>query len=321
MPGSEGVAGGGGRPAGNRGTRAVVSRPRRLVILSRSRTVASTRRLVAAAKARGYLARVYDPAACSLHVDGQASKLLHRGRRVGPADVVIPRIVPSSASHTLALTHHFELAGARAINGSAALEKSRNEMRSLQLLASHGVRVPKTVMGSDARSIKELVHLVGGVPVLVRLLQGSGRRAAMVCETLPSLEAALEVLLGLGQSLVVQRYVRAGERDVRALVVGGRVVCAVRRIPLPGRLERSARHEPIEIAPALAEAATKSARLMGLEVAAVDMLDEASGPKVYRVDGSPPLAALERATGLDLAGTIVDHAGSMQGERMRAVGI
>lgn len=302
-----------------------MSRPLRLIILSRSRSVASTRRLVEAAKSRGLVPRVYDPAACSTHVDGKASRLLYRGRRVPAADLVIPRIVPAQAAHTLAVIHHFELAGATILNTSEALAKSRNEMRSLQLLASHGIRVPKTVMGGDAKSIKELVHLVGGVPVLVRLLQGGGRRAAMVCETLPSLEAALEVLLGLGQSLVVQRYVRGGGRDVRALVVGGRVVCAVRRIPLPGRLERgqerSARYEPIEIGAELATTAVQSVGWMGLEVAAVDILDEASGPKVYQVDGSPPLLALERATGLDLAGTIVDHAGSLLREPIRVSGI
>lgn len=285
----------------------------RWIVLSRSRAIGSTRRLLEAAKARGFDARLIDPASCTLHVDGRKTRLLHRGRRVPDPRVVIPRIGRPAAAYGLAVLHHFELSGALAINPSESLSKSLDEMRTLQLLASLGIRVPRTVLGSEVRSIKELVSQVGGVPVLVRLLRGGDRRAVMVCETMPSLEAALEVLLGLGQNVLVQPYVRReGDRDVRALVVGERVVCAVRRIPRAGTLsrtlERGAQFESIGISEVLADTAVRAARAMDLQVAAVDILDEEGGPKVFEVNGSPALVALERATGLDLAGTIVDHA-------------
>lgn len=186
-------------------------------------------------------------------------------------------------------------------------------MHALQLLSHHGIGVSRTVVGRDARGVRRLIEWVGGLPVRLGVLRGGERRATVICETPHSLEAALEVLFGLGQDILVQRYLRApSERDVRALVVGGRVVCAVRRIPQPGRLARSlepgARYESIPLTSKLVEAAETSARVLGLEVAAVDMLDRRGRPKVFEVEASPPLLALERATGLDLAGTIVDAA-------------
>lgn len=187
-------------------------------------------------------------------------------------------------------------------------------MHSLQLLAHHGISVSRTVMGRDARSVRRLVELVGGLPVLLRVMRGGRRRATMVCETPHSLEAALEVLFGLGQDILVQRYLRRSERDVRALVVGGKLVCAVERIPQAGRLARSletgARYEAITPASKLVEVAEATAEVLGLEVVAVDMLDRRTSPKpkVFEVEVTPPVLALERATGLDLAGTIVERA-------------
>lgn len=288
----------------------------RLVILSRSQAIYSTRRLVEAARARGMRVRVIPPTECELHLDEGRSEIFHRRKRMAPADVVIPRIAPSIAPYGLAVLNQLGLSGAQLVNDPDAISASRNKIRSLQLLSSQGISVPATVMGRDARRLRELVPSVGGVPVLVKLLQGGERQGVMVCETIASLEASLEALLGLGENVLIQQYVRGSRgKDIRALVVGDRVICAVRRIPRAGRLSltlgRGARFEPVEIAPALAEAAIRSARLLGLEVAAVDMLDERGKARVFEVNSSPGLRDLEEATGRDLAGDIVEHAASL----------
>lgn len=289
------------------------ARPIRLVILSRSRAIYSTRRLVEAARARGMRVRVLPPLACEIHMDDRRSALFHRRRPVAPADAVIPRIAPSIANYGLAVVNQFALAGACVLNTADAIALSRNKMRSLQLLSSHGIAIPATVMARDARSLKELVHVVGGVPVLIKLLQGGERQGVMVCETVSSLEAALEAILGLGENVIIQQYVRGNRaKDIRALVIGGRVVCAVRRTPRAGRLSRTlgrgARFEPVELPEAIARIAARAARLVGLEVAAVDLLDDRGTPRVFEVNSSPGLRALEEATGMDLAGAIVEHA-------------
>lgn len=297
-------------------------KPIRLLVLSRSSAIYSTRRLIEAARARGMRVRVLNPVECEMHLDGKTSHLYHRRKPIARADVVIPRIAPSIANYGLAVVNQFALAGAALLNDAEAIARSRNKMRSLQLLSSHGVDIPATVMARDARSLKELVPLVGGVPVLIKLLQGGERQGVMVCETMPSLEAALEAILGLGENLLIQQYVRGTRgKDIRALVVGGRVVCAVRRTPRAGRLSRTlgrgARFEPVALDPAFERTARRAAELVGLEVAAIDMLDDRGKPRVFEVNSSPGLGALEEATGMDLAGAIVEHA-AVLAERNRS---
>jgi ribosomal protein S6--L-glutamate ligase len=164
-------------------------------------------------------------------------------------------------------------------------------------------------MARSAGDLRAMVKLVGGVPVLVKLLRGQERRGVMVCESLASLEAALEAIFGLGQDLIVQQYVRRGGLDVRVLVVGGAAVAAVRRRPRMNRLahtlNRGARLEPIALTDAQRSAAVKTAQLVGLEVAGVDLIDVRGQPKVFEVNASPALAEMERATGLDLASKII----------------
>jgi ribosomal protein S6--L-glutamate ligase len=168
------------------------------------------------------------------------------------------------------------------------------------------------VMARDAGDLKEMVGLVGGVPVLVKLLQGQEKHGVMVCESLQSLEAALEAILGLGHNLVVQQYVKKTGHDLRVLVIGGKAVAGVRRRPRVGRLSatlnRGARLEGITLSPAQREAAEGAARLVGLDVAAVDLLDVQGAPKVFEVNSSPALPELEAATGMDLADLIVAQA-------------
>ncbi len=298
----------------------------RIVLLSRSGTLYSTRRLSEAARRRGHDVRLLDPVECELVMTGGAVEVFHRGRKVGPVDAVIPRIAQSVANYGLAVVEHFGLRGVVLVNDSSAIAQARNKLRCLQALAARGIEVPATVMARDATQIRQLVGRVGGVPVLVKLLQANGRTGVMVCESLQSLGAALETVLGLGQNFIVQQYVdRRGGRDLRALVVGDRVVAAVRRRPRPGRLARTlgrgARLAEAVLTREQAALAVESARVVGLLVAAVDMVEAGGKTRVFEVNASPGLESLEKATGRDLASPIIllaeQEVASRSGARVR----
>jgi ribosomal protein S6--L-glutamate ligase len=289
----------------------------RLIVLSRSAKLHTTRRLVEAARALGHEPRVIDPLEVELGLGGEAPALFWRRRRFPVADVVIPRIGPSIHQYGLSVLKQLELKGVPLLNGSAALAASRNKMRCLQLLASAGVPVPRTVMASDPSGLGELVKLVGGVPVLVKLLSADGKSGVMVCESLQSLEAALEAILGLGQNIVVQQYLEGGRgRELRALVVGGRVVAALRRQRRPNRgaaPQKGARFRAAELSLEQARLAVEAAQVLGLQACAVDMLDVKGGPRVFEVNGSPSLRDVEAACGVDVARMVVEQAVTLVG--------
>jgi ribosomal protein S6--L-glutamate ligase len=210
------------------------------------------------------------------------------------------------------------------LNGARAISASRNKVRALQHLAAAGVRVPRTVMASAATGLREMARLVGGVPVLVKLLSADEKGGVVICETWESLEAALEAILGLGQNIVVQQYVHGAKgRDLRVLVVGGEVVAALRRRPAVGKLEsslrRSARFEQAELPAAHGRAAVAAAQVLGLEVCAVDLLDVRGKPLVFDVNSSPSIKEAETACGVDVAGRIVERAVALAGEAARPV--
>jgi ribosomal protein S6--L-glutamate ligase len=216
--------------------------PMRLTILSRSTSIYTTRRLVEAARERGASPRVVDPLDVEMGL-GERPALYWRRKKFPATDVVIPRIGLSVHQYGLSVVNQLELMGTPVLNGSYGIAASRNKMRSLQLLAAAGVPVPRTVMASDASGIKQLVRLVGGVPVLVKLISGNERSGAMICESMQSLEAALQAILGLGHDIVVQQYLRGARgRDLRLLVVGGEVEPARRPLlpePPPRRAVRA----------------------------------------------------------------------------------
>jgi ribosomal protein S6--L-glutamate ligase len=290
----------------------------RVTILSRSSRIASTARLVESARSRGHAVRVLDPVQVEMHLDRDRAALYYHRRLLPRTDVVIPRIAQSTSAYGMAVVNQFALRGVPLLNNTQGISRARNKMRCLQLLASNGVNIPATVMARSAEDLRAMVRLVGGVPVLVKLLRGQERRGVMVCETLASLEAALEAILGLGQDLIVQQYVRRGGLDVRVLVVGGEAVAAVRRRPRMNRLahtlNRGARLEPLSLTEPQRIAAVRTAALVGLEVAGVDLIDVRGQPKVFEVNASPALTEMERATGLDLAARIIARAESLLAE-------
>jgi ribosomal protein S6--L-glutamate ligase len=291
-----------------------------LTILSRSDAIYTTRRLLEAARARGLRARVVDPLEVEMGLGEGTPAVYWRRRRFPPTDVVVPRIGLSIHQYGLAVVNQLELLGVPVLNGAYGISASRNKMRSLQLLAAAGVPVPRTVMAGDPSGLKEMAKLVGGVPVLVKLLSASERSGVMICESLQSLEAALEAIVGLGQNVVVQQYLRGAKgRDLRVLVVGGEVVAAMRRSPLVGRfarnLRRGARFEGVDLPPAYARAAVEAARVLQLEVCAVDLLDVKGVARVFEVNSSPSIREAETACGVDAAGRIVERAVAVARDR------
>ena len=296
----------------------------RLTVLSRSAKIHTTRRLVEAARARGVKARVVDPLEVEMGL-GDAPAVYWRRRRFPATDVVVPRIGLSIHQYGLAVVSQLELMGVPVLNGAYGIAASRNKMRSLQLLAAGGVRVPRTVMASQPSGLKEMVRVVGGVPVLVKLLSANEKTGVMLCESLESLEAALEAILGLGQNIVVQQYVRGAKgRDLRVIVVGGEAAAAMWRSAPAGRfsrtLRRGAQFERAELPPACAQAAVDAARVLRLEVCAVDMLVVKGRPLVFEVNGSPSIREAEAACACDLAGRIVDRALALAAAREGAAG-
>jgi ribosomal protein S6--L-glutamate ligase len=289
-----------------------------LTVLSRSAAIFTTRRIVEAARARGHVARVVDPLQVEMRLGADGPEIFHRGRDFPATDVVVPRIAPSISQYGLAVVNHLQLLGLPVMNGAPAIGLARNKMRVLQLLSASGVKVPRTVMASEPSGLRDMVRHVGGLPVLVKLLRGNEKTGIIVCETRQALESALEAILRLGQSTIVQQYLK-GRRggDLRVFVVGGRAVAALRRRPRVGRLSRNlgqgARFEGVRLGGETERAALAAARVVGLEVCAVDMLDAPGGARVFEVHSSPGIREAEEACGIDVAGAIVERAAELAG--------
>jgi ribosomal protein S6--L-glutamate ligase len=295
-----------------------------LTVLSRSAGIFTTRRIVEAARQRGHRTRVLDPLQVEMEL-GEAPVLYHRGRPFPRTDVVIPRIASSAMGHGVAVVNQLQVMGVPVLNGAAALSVARNKMRVLQLLSAGGVKVPHTVMAAEPSGLKDMVRLVGGLPVLVKLIRGNGRTGVIVCETRAALESALEAILRLGQNIVVQQYLRGVKGgDLRVLVVGGRVAATLRRRPRVGRLSRTlgqgARFEPGRLDAAAEGAALEAARVVGLEMCAVDLLDARGGPRVFEVNASPGIKEAEEICKVDVASLVVARAEELAAASGRASG-
>jgi ribosomal protein S6--L-glutamate ligase len=284
-----------------------------VAILSRKRSLYSTRRLVEAVRARGQRVLVLDTLRCNLILARGEPRMTYRGVALHNLDVVIPRIGASITGYGLAVVNQFDMMGVAVVNNSVPIARSRDKLRCLQLLARFGVDIPRTVMARDRSNIPRLLKDVGGLPAIVKLIRGTQGVGVMLASTLSELEGILGTFSDLGQDIVLQEFISESRgRDIRALVVGERVVAAMRRRAKRGEfrsnLHRGGRGKGVKLARAYREAAVSAARIVGLEVAGVDMLETRDGPKVMEVNSSPGFEGLERATGVDIAGAIVEHA-------------
>ena len=287
-----------------------------IAILSRKASLYSTRRLVEAASDRGHRAIVVDTMRCIMVLVPDAPKMIYRGVELRGIDVAIPRIGASITGYGMQVVNHLDMMGVPVVASSAAIFRSRDKLRCLQLLSRSGLDIPRTVMAHDRSNVPRLVDEVGGLPAIIKLLRGTQGVGVMLASTMAEVEGALQTFGQLGEEIFLQEFVRESEgRDVRALVVGERVVGAMRRTAKKGEfrsnLHRGGEGTPIELPRAYAEAAVRAARVIGLQIAGVDMLESATGPKIMEVNCSPGLRGLEQATRKDIAGWMVEHALSM----------
>lgn len=301
-------------------TRPAASRPRRarprLALLSRKRSLYSSRRLLEAARARGFRTVVVDVLKCDLLLDGGRPRLLHEGEELPPLAVALPRIGASVTREGLSVVRQLEAMGVPLLNGSAAIEVSRDKLRALQLLSSRGVPVPRTVRARAGAEVAPLVKAVGGLPAILKLLQGTQGVGVMIAHSMAEVESILGTLHDLGQELLLQEFVaEAKGRDVRALVVGGRVVGAMQRAARRGEfrsnLHRGGAGTGFVLPEEHARVALAAAAACGLEVAGVDLLETSTGPRVMEVNSSPGFEGLERAAGVDAAGAMVERAAEL----------
>lgn len=300
----------------------------KILVLSRRRTLYSTRRFVETARAMGHRPMVVDPLNCFL-VCGREPTIYHKNtsKKLDDVGVVLPRIGASVTEYGLAVVNHFEMLGIPVFNSAQAIAHSRDKLRCLQLLSQHGLPIPRTVMARTPSQIDRALQEVGGPPVVVKLVQGSQGIGVMLADTQPALVAILDTLWGLGQNILLQEFVPESRgRDIRALVVGGRVVAAMRRVARVGEfrsnIHRGGAGRMVTLPAAFEKVALDATRIMGLSLAGVDLLESKDGPKVIEINSSPGFEGLEGATKLDIARIIltiaVKHAGKERRSSVRA---
>lgn len=300
------------RKARLRNRRAALRR-RTILILSANERLYSTRRLVEAARKTDHEPRVVHTLACNLVLTRGVPQVFCEGRPVEDVRVVIPRIGASITAYGLAVVNQFDMMGIPVLNNSVPIARSRDKLRALQLLAKFGIDIPRTVLARDREFVDEALRQVGGLPAIVKLIQGTQGVGVMLANTREEIQTILDTFWQLGQEILVQEFISESKgRDVRALVVGDRVVAAMRRRAKTGEfrsnLHRGGSGEAVALSPKYAEAAVMASRVIGLEVAGVDMLEASEGPKIMEVNSSPGLQGVERATKLDVAGAIMAHA-------------
>lgn len=284
-----------------------------ILILSRKATIYSTRRLTEAAKARGHEVTIVDPLEISLVVSRATPSLYLHGVEVAGFDLVIPRIGASVTQYGLAVVRQFDMMGVPVLNHAVAIARSRDKLRAMQLLTRKDLDIPITVCTKTSTHIDAALALVNGPPAIVKLHQGTQGIGVMLCETRQAVESTLEAFWTLGQDIILQEFVSESRgRDIRAIVVGNRVVAAMRRRAQRGEfrsnLHRGAQAEALKtVDPRYVRAATMACKVMGLDVAGVDMLETRSGPRILEINSSPGLEGIEHATGVDVASAIVRH--------------
>ena len=283
----------------------------RLAVLSRGPRLYSTRRLVDEARLRDVDVAVLDPMQFSLFVAEQDIGILHEGQKFD-YDAVIPRIGHSITKHGVSVLRHLEQLEVWTANSSTGILQSRDKLHSSQILGRNKIPTPKTAYVRDMQDVGRAIETVGGLPVVVKVTQGTQGQGVFLRHTIHETRNLIQGLLVSGKAVLIQEYIAESHgKDIRALVVGGKVVASMRR-KARGREFRSNYHlngtvEPVEISDEYAEIACRAARLLGLNIAGVDLLEGNDGPLVLEVNSSPGLEGIEKASGVNVAGAIIDY--------------
>ena len=283
----------------------------KIAILSRKSSLYSTSRLKEAGEARGHTVHVVDYLRCYMDITSHRPKVIFRGQPLEDFDAVIPRIGATRTFYGTAVVRQFEMMGVYPTNESTAISRSRDKLRSMQLLARKGIGLPVTGFAHSTQDIDGLINVVGGAPLVIKLIEGTQGIGVILAETKKAAEAVIEAFRGLDANILVQEFIKeAGGSDIRCFVVGDKVIAAMKRQAPEGEfrsnIHRGGTAEKIKLTPEERSTAVRAAKTMGLNVAGVDILRSNHGPVVMEVNSSPGLEGIEGASKIDVAGKIIE---------------
>jgi len=284
----------------------------RLAILSRQPELYSTKALVEAAEGRGHEVQVMDTLQFDIRISKRKPELFYQGNLVKDIDAVIPRIGASITFYGLAVVRQFEMMGVYCLNESQAIARSRDKLRTLQLLCRHDIGVPTTVFTRQADHVPDCIERVDGPPVVVKLLQGTQGIGVVLAESERAAGSVIEAFHGLDQNILIQKFIKEAKgADIRAFVVGRKVVASMKRQAVSGEfrsnLHRGGSATKFRLPAEYRKTALAAARVLGLRVAGVDLIESGDGPMVMEVNSSPGLEGIEKTTGVQVADSIIEH--------------
>ena len=284
----------------------------KIAVLSRNRKLYSTSRLVEAAEKRGHDVRVIDHVRCFMDITSEKPSIHYRDKEFTRQDfdAVIPRIGTSVTFYGTAVVRQFEMMGVYCVNESVAISRARDKLRSLQLLSRKGIGIPITAFANSPDDINGLIREVGGAPLVIKLLEGTQGIGVVLAETKKAAESVIQAFMGVNSNILIQEFIKeAGGSDIRCLVVGDKVIAAMKRTAPAGEfrsnLHRGGSAELVKLKPSERATAVKAAKAMGLNVCGVDLLRSGRGPLIMEVNSSPGLKGIEEATQKDIAGLII----------------
>ena len=297
----------------------------KIALLSRNRKLYSSRRIIEAAEQRGHEVVVIDVLRAYMNVVSHKPSIHYKGEPILGVEAVIPRIGASVTHYGTAVLRQFEMMGVTSLNESVAITRSRDKLRSLQLLSRKGIGMPLTGYASKPDDIKDVIKMVGGAPLVVKLLQGTQGIGVVLAETQKAAESVIEGFLGVKADILIQEFIKeAGGSDIRCFVVDGKVVAAMKRQGAEGEfrsnLHRGGSSSLVKLTPEERSTAVRAAAIMGLKVAGVDLLRANRGPVVMEVNSSPGLEGIEGATGKDIATLIISNLEKMKPGQTKTLG-
>lgn len=284
----------------------------KIAILSTNKNLYSTRRLADTAINRGHECVVLDHRKCYVGIQKDKPSIHYKGQDITDIDAIVPRIGSSVTFYGSAIVRQFEVMGVISANPSQAITRSRDKLRCMQILSGAGLGLPITGFARNASDVDDLISMVGGAPLVIKLLEGTQGIGVVLAETKKAASSVIEAFYGLGNNILIQEYIKEAKgADIRAFVVDGKVVGAMKRTAKEGEfrsnLHRGGTAEIIKLTRAQRETAISAAKAMGLTVAGVDMLDSDRGPLILEVNSSPGLEGIESATGKDITSEIIKY--------------
>ncbi|MCH2533904.1 MAG: 30S ribosomal protein S6--L-glutamate ligase [Bdellovibrionales bacterium] len=283
-----------------------------IALLSRNGKLYSHQRIIEEAESRGHKVRVIDYLRCYMNITSKDPKVMYQTEILNNFDAIIPRIGATHTFYGASVVRQFEMMGTFTVNGSLAISRSRDKLRCLQILARKGVGLPVTGFAHSTKDVDGLINMVGGAPLVVKLLEGTQGIGVVLAENRKAAESVIEAFRGLDANILVQEFVKeAGGADIRCMVIGGKVVASMMRKGQDGEfrsnLHRGGTAEKVKITAKEKNAAIQAAKEMGLNIAGVDLLRSKRGPVIMEVNSSPGLEGIEKATGVNVASKIVEY--------------